>query len=206
MNKVNRSDTMSLYKEQREQIKKLIIDRSISLFNEKGYENVTVEDITKSVGIAKGTFYNFFSSKAVILLLWFEMKFQQINIDQTNNSERSVEENLQYFIKILLSTVKDEQSLFVSMLEEYIKLHYDESEKDKLDFKVILHRVIKDSKDYANIEANCMELKMKVLSRSMFLEMLNWFYFMKTLDGLEEQLMKVIKICLYGLLQTIDNE
>lgn len=196
---------MSLYKKQREQVKQTIIDTSISLFKEKGYENVTIEDITKIVGIAKGTFYNFFISKADILLLWFEQKFRQMNIDQTANREKSVEENLQYFIKTLLSAVKEEQSLFVSLLEEYIKLHYDESEKEKLDFKIILHRVIDGSKDYAELGANCMELKLKILSRSLFLEMLNWCYSMKTLDGLEEQLGKVVKICLYGLLRNIDD-
>lgn len=196
---------MSLYKKQREQVKQTIIDTSISLFKEKGYENVTIEDITKIVGIAKGTFYNFFISKADILLLWFEQKFHQMNIDQTANREKSVEENLQYFIKTLLSAVKEEQSLFVSLLEEYIKLHYDESEKEKLDFKIILHRVIDGSKDYAELGANCMELKLKILSRSLFLEMLNWCYSMKTLDGLEEQLGKVVKICLYGLLRNIDD-
>lgn len=196
---------MSLYKKQREQVKQTIIDTSISLFKEKGYENVTIEDITKIVGIAKGTFYNFFISKADILLLWFEQKFRQMNIDQTANREKSVEENLQYFIKTLLSAVKEEQSLFVSLLEEYIKLHYDEFEKEKLDFKIILHRVIDGSKDYAELGANCMELKLKILSRSLFLEMLNWCYSMKTLDGLEEQLGKVVKICLYGLLRNIDD-
>lgn len=196
---------MSLYKKQREQVKQTIIDTSISSFKEKGYENVTIEDITKIVGIAKGTFYNFFISKADILLLWFEQKFHQMNIDQTANREKSVEENLQYFIKTLLSAVKEEQSLFVSLLEEYIKLHYDESEKEKLDFKIILHRVIDGSKDYAELGANCMELKLKILSRSLFLEMLNWCYSMKTLDGLEEQLGKVVKICLYGLLRNIDD-
>lgn len=167
---------MSLCKQQREQIKQTIIDTSILLFKEKGYENVTVEDITKTVGIAKGTFYNFFTSKADILLLWIEQKIRQMNIDQIADKKESVEKSLQHFIKMLLAAVKEEQSLFVSMLEEYINLHYEESAKEKLDFKRILHRVIAGSKDYANIGDNCMELKLKVLSRSLFLEMLNWCY------------------------------
>ncbi len=196
---------MSLYKQQREQVRQTIIDTSISLFKVKGYENVAVEDITKAVGIAKGTFYNFFPSKANILLLWIEQKFREMNIDQIGNKEKSMEESLQCFIKKLLAAVKDEQSLFVSVLEEYINLHYEESAKERLDFKKILHRVIAGSKDYTDIGSDYMDLKLKVLSRSLFLEMINWYYSMKTLEGLEEQLEKVLKICLYGLLRNIDD-
>jgi AcrR family transcriptional regulator len=205
LNQVNRRAAMSFYKQQREQVKQIIINTSISLFKEKGYENVTVEDITKTVGIAKGTFYNFYASKADILLLWIEQKLQQMNIDQIANKNISMEESLQYFIKMLLAAVKEEQSLFVSMLEEYINLHYEKSGKEKLDFKKILHRVITGSRDYADIGANCIELKLKVLSRSLFMEMLSWYYSMITLKGLEEQLEKVVKICLYGLLRNIDD-
>lgn len=193
---------MSLYKQQREKVKQTIIDTSLSLFKEKGYENVAVEDITKAVGVAKGTFYNFFPSKADILLVWIEQKFQQLNIDQIAGLKLNVEGSLQYFINMLLEAVKDEQSLLVSMLEEYLNLHYDESAKEKLDFKKILHRVIAGSKDYATIGETYLELKLKILSRSLFLEMLNWCYSMETLEGLAEQMEKVVKICLYGLLNS----
>ncbi|XOS92284.1 TetR/AcrR family transcriptional regulator [Brevibacillus laterosporus] len=37
--------------------------QALKLFKEKGFENVTVEEITKACGIAKGTFYNYFPKK-----------------------------------------------------------------------------------------------------------------------------------------------
>ncbi|MFZ5946073.1 MAG: TetR/AcrR family transcriptional regulator [Bacillota bacterium] len=67
-----------MYQQQREQVKKNILDTSIAIFREKGYENTTIDEITKSIGIAKGTFYNFYPSKSEILISWAAQKFQKI--------------------------------------------------------------------------------------------------------------------------------
>lgn len=44
-----------------------ILDASQKLFYKKGYENSTINDILKSIGIAKGTFYHYFESKEEVL-------------------------------------------------------------------------------------------------------------------------------------------
>ncbi|MFA5453339.1 MAG: TetR/AcrR family transcriptional regulator [Candidatus Methanomethylophilaceae archaeon] len=50
-----------------EERKKEFIDVSIELFEEKGYENTSVDDIIKKMGVAKGLFYYYFKSKDEIL-------------------------------------------------------------------------------------------------------------------------------------------
>lgn len=47
--------------------KKQITEQAVSLFRERGYENVSVNDICKAVGIARSTFYLTFSSKKDII-------------------------------------------------------------------------------------------------------------------------------------------
>lgn len=44
--------------------KKKIAEHSLALFLEKGIRNTSVQDIIDRAGISKGTFYNYFSSKA----------------------------------------------------------------------------------------------------------------------------------------------
>ncbi len=44
-----------------------LIDVAERLFLERGYENTTVSDIVKEVGVAQGTFYYYFASKHDIL-------------------------------------------------------------------------------------------------------------------------------------------
>ncbi|MFB9276200.1 TetR/AcrR family transcriptional regulator [Cohnella cellulosilytica] len=48
--------------------KERIVRHAIQLFKEKGYDNVTVDEITKICGIAKGTFFNYFPKKESVLL------------------------------------------------------------------------------------------------------------------------------------------
>lgn len=52
----------------KEELKEQIFMQSMALFQEKGFDNVTVEEITRACGIAKGTFYNYFPKKETILL------------------------------------------------------------------------------------------------------------------------------------------
>ena len=44
-----------------------IIDVAQGLFLSKGYENTSVQDVLDGAGIAKGTFYHYFSSKLELL-------------------------------------------------------------------------------------------------------------------------------------------
>ncbi|WP_158638655.1 TetR/AcrR family transcriptional regulator [Metabacillus litoralis] len=57
-----------LREERKKELKKQIFLKSIKLFKEYGYDNVTVEKIASSCGIAKGTFFNYFPKKEHLLL------------------------------------------------------------------------------------------------------------------------------------------
>lgn len=47
--------------------KELIVSSAKDIILEKGYANASVEDITKNIGIAKGSFYTYFKSKHCVI-------------------------------------------------------------------------------------------------------------------------------------------
>lgn len=55
------------FSKEAEERKNQILDVSNRLFNEKGYDNTSVADIIREVGIAKGTLYYYFKSKEEIM-------------------------------------------------------------------------------------------------------------------------------------------
>jgi AcrR family transcriptional regulator len=52
----------------REGVRNLIMDAAIELCLEKGYDEVSVEDVANSVGMSTRTFYRYFSSKREIMV------------------------------------------------------------------------------------------------------------------------------------------
>lgn len=54
-----------------EQTKALIVAAALRLFRERGFEAVTVEDITTTAGVARGSFYTYFKSRSEIIVAQF---------------------------------------------------------------------------------------------------------------------------------------
>lgn len=47
-----------------------LTETGLKLFSEKGFEATTLDDIASAAGIARRTFFNYFSSKEEIILAW----------------------------------------------------------------------------------------------------------------------------------------
>ena len=94
----------------RSQKRKKIIDKVWELFAKNGYEETKVEDITKDLGISKGSFYTYFATKEELL---YEVlgkikkevieKLENINVDQTPEKvlEDYVKAKMNHAVKIL---------------------------------------------------------------------------------------------------------
>lgn len=54
--------------QQKRQNRTRLIEAALACFSEEGYDRVTVDVITRRAGLAKGTFFNYFRSKADVLL------------------------------------------------------------------------------------------------------------------------------------------
>lgn len=191
---------MSLYQHQREQVKKDILDTAVTIFKQKGYENATIDEITKTVGIAKGTFYNFYSSKSEILISWAAQNFQKINIHEAFNIRKTLEKNLYKFIEILVKAIEDEEQLFQSFLKEILKVHGDKKYNEQFDFMNIYHLIIKNSSDYDKVAMSLLNVKIDVLNNSLFMGIMNWFDAGNSVEGLDQYLTNIVRVCLYGLL------
>lgn len=97
-------------KSARSQKRKKIIDKTWELFAKNGYEETKVEDITKDLGISKGSFYTYFATKEELL---YEVlgkikkeiieNLENINVDQTPEKvlEDYVKAKMNYAVKIL---------------------------------------------------------------------------------------------------------
>ena len=63
---------MTNRQKQAQKTRTLIFTEAIALFREKGFDSVTVEEITQRAGTAKGTFYTYFRTKSDIIIEEFQ--------------------------------------------------------------------------------------------------------------------------------------
>lgn len=193
---------ISIYKKQREQIKSLIITTAIDLFRKKGYENVTVDEITKTIEIAKGTYYNYFKSKGELLLYWSAERFSQVDIQCAMDKDKSTEDNLRSMLEVFANIVSEDRGLFVNFIKEIgaVNVPLYESRKD-FDFAALLAAVISNSHDGNKILSDNLGLKIQVLNSAIFSAIVGWTCSDRDIDGLGMHLTEIMKICLYGLVE-----
>lgn len=83
--------------------KKKILEKAIELFGEAGYLKTTVEEITNSLSISKGSFYTYFDSKESLLLGILNYLFEQhcIILDKTAEETKDLdaESTLRLYLK-----------------------------------------------------------------------------------------------------------
>lgn len=189
---------MSIFKRQREMVKKEILEKSVSLFKEKGYSKISIEQIAKETGIAKGTFYNYFTTKTDILILWADQEFSKIAFQNIEYHNFTMQHNLYRLVEILVEAIKLEGNLFISFLEEIILASPKKELDNRFDFLSLFSNAIKSSLDIEKFGDHFNE-KMRVFNNAMFLGLTEWLKQENTVDGLEQHLKMIVDICLFGM-------
>lgn len=121
--------TISLRETRKKELKEEIFRRAISLFSRRGYENVTVEDITTACGIAKGTFYNYFNRKEQILLYLGQTQLEILKEGLVRHSGvKDIRERLKLIFMDLMARIDKDPGLVRGAIIEIMKSSAPEEE------------------------------------------------------------------------------
>src|SRR5215813_1509620 len=61
----------------RTETKEKLYDAAMSLFAERGFDQVTIEMITERADVGKGTFFNYFDNKEGVIVHFFESQYER---------------------------------------------------------------------------------------------------------------------------------
>jgi len=77
---------MSIREEKKKKTKNAILQAAIALFTQNGYDQTSIEEISKSAGVGKGTVYSYFQTKKDIIKGFCEYDLEQIHLELVKNS------------------------------------------------------------------------------------------------------------------------
>lgn len=132
-------DNLSLREKKKIETKNKIFEVAGKLFKEKGFDNTTVDEITREAGIGKGTFFNYFQTKAALLREFGKQKEELVyNLvkDELTKSISAKEKIKNTLVFVARSNEKDKEltKLFVF---EYLR-HYGYEERRSRSLNTIL--------------------------------------------------------------------
>jgi len=100
--------------------KRKIFETSMKLFSEKGYDATSIEEITATVGVAKGTLYYHFSSKEEIFNFLVEegMKLLKNSIEiKTSRADNTIDK-LKAIVLIQLKGIKKYENILTIVMSQ----------------------------------------------------------------------------------------
>ena len=106
---------------QAQKTKKLIFDQATRLIKEKGFYNVSIEDITSAVGVSVGTFYYYFQNKDDLVLLWADDLDQQYSDYYKKETSRKKRKNV---LEILEGILDLSMAIYSGMGAEFATVSY----------------------------------------------------------------------------------
>lgn len=101
--------------------KRKIFETSMKLFAEKGYEATSIEEITATVGVAKGTLYYHFSSKEEIFNFLVEegIKLLQNSIDIKTAKRNNYIDKIKAIVLIQIKIVSKYEDIITILLSQF---------------------------------------------------------------------------------------
>ncbi len=110
---------------EKEIIRSELINAGRKLFGTYGLKKTSIEDLTKAVGIAQGSFYTFFDSKEDLYLEVMDSEGEVIKekfLKQEKSFERLTRKNFKAFFKKVLNVVNTNPIIKQMFLEEEVDL------------------------------------------------------------------------------------
>ncbi|MCX7707688.1 MAG: TetR/AcrR family transcriptional regulator [Anaerolineae bacterium] len=84
---------------------------AVSLFREQGYEETTVDQITRRAGLAKGTFFNYFATKDAVLRYMGERAIGRLGNLSVAGGSTSAVGSLKRFLAALADSLEQDRDL-----------------------------------------------------------------------------------------------
>ena len=136
--------------------KRKIFETSMKLFAEKGYDATSIEEITATVGVAKGTLYYHFSSKEEIFNFLVEegIKLLQNSIDIKTAKLSNYIDKLKAIVLIQIKIVAKYEDIITILLSQFLgkEARNQKCKKHVFDYISTIEKTVKEGIEKGQIK------------------------------------------------------
>lgn len=136
--------------------KRKIFETSMKLFAEKGYDATSIEEITATVGVAKGTLYYHFSSKEEIFNFLVEegIKLLQNSVDIKTAKFSNYIDKIKAIILIQIKIVSKYEDLITILLSQFWghEQRHQKCQKHILEYISQIEDIVKEGMEVGQIK------------------------------------------------------
>jgi len=174
------------------------------LFNQKGFENTSVEDITEQVDIAQSTFFNYFPRKEDILVEIFKSKFPFLKkkCQKILQSDEPIKKKIHnIFATTARIAAKNEsisRSMMIKNLSSLSNIQYDGVFFE--DFRTYLSLTLKKGQEKGQIRSDVPAIKLATMLEGVFNLFVIDCLIKRTCSISSQELFNRLNICLEGMI------
>ncbi|WP_246943981.1 TetR/AcrR family transcriptional regulator [Bacillus pinisoli] len=159
-------------------MKERITEQSIRLFEKKGFTETSIQDIVDSLGVTKGTFYYYFSSKEELLMDIHISYINDLNAQQElilGDTTKNCKEKLYDIVYMLIKNIEldgPSARVFFREMRNLSEEHLSEIIPKRDRFRLNLQGLLDEGKDKGEFTQN---LKSDIVAFGI-LGIANWSY------------------------------
>lgn len=167
------------------QMKEKIIEKAIELFEKKGFSTTSIQDVVDELGVTKGSFYYYFSSKEQLLMDIYNEYITNLLDRQTKiiaNKTLSPKEQLIEIIRLLIDDLIENgprARIYFREMRHLSEAHINTIKKIRKQFRKNIEMVIKTGEEQGVFKT---QLPADILAFAL-LGLTNWSYNWYTPDG-----------------------
>ncbi|MEN0659568.1 TetR/AcrR family transcriptional regulator [Caldifermentibacillus hisashii] len=167
------------------QMKEKIIEKAIELFEKKGFSTTSIQDIVDELGVTKGSFYYYFSSKEQLLMDIYNEYITNLLDRQTKiiaNKTLSPKEQLIEIIRLLINDLIENgprARIYFREMRHLSEDHINTIKKIRKQFRKNIEMVIRTGEEQGVFKT---QLPADILAFAL-LGLTNWSYNWYTPDG-----------------------
>lgn len=131
--------------EKKEEKRDKILKAATELLTQNGYANTRIIDIAKAADVAKGTVYEYFSSKDELVIEWVKQISMEINVRTVEalKGDESAEEKLRKYFRIKQETF----ALMKPLLKFAVEKGHEVGNEEKAGFMTVLMMLVNSERE-----------------------------------------------------------